>query len=88
MLVQHFLEDSAEKLPHKVALTCENQRHTYEQLNQRCNSLAASLTAREVIAYCVGHLDDTLVPKFVEFHDILPITETGKVRWEELRAAL
>ena len=40
MLVQNFLENSASRLPDKVALVCGSQRYTYAELNQKANHLA------------------------------------------------
>jgi acyl-CoA synthetase (AMP-forming)/AMP-acid ligase II len=42
-LVHHFLENSAAKLPNKVALICGDQRLTYQQINQLSNQLSYSL---------------------------------------------
>jgi long-chain acyl-CoA synthetase len=43
MLVHHFLENSAARLPDKVALVCENQRLTYRETNHGANQLASAL---------------------------------------------
>ena len=40
MLVQNFLENSANRLPDKVALVCGSQRYTYADLNRKANQLA------------------------------------------------
>jgi acyl-CoA synthetase (AMP-forming)/AMP-acid ligase II len=37
------------------------------------------LTEREVLRHCAAHLDDYMVPKFVEFRDAMPTTASGKV---------
>jgi amino acid adenylation domain-containing protein len=42
-------------------------------------------TAAEVMAHCKAHLEDIMVPKFVEFRDALPKTPSGKIRKVELR---
>ena len=42
-LVHHFLENSAAKLPNKVALIHGDQRLTYQQINQLSNQLSSSL---------------------------------------------
>jgi len=39
-----------------------------------------------VIRHCLGSLESFMVPKYVEFVDALPQTDTGKVRREGLRA--
>jgi len=43
MLVNHFLENSAARLPDKVALICGEQRLTYREINQSAGQLAAAL---------------------------------------------
>jgi len=43
MLVNHFLENSAARLPDKVALICGDERLTYRGINQRADQLAAAL---------------------------------------------
>jgi long-chain acyl-CoA synthetase len=48
MLVQDFLENSAERLPDKVALVCDDQRLTFAQIDGMANRLANALTARGV----------------------------------------
>jgi long-chain acyl-CoA synthetase len=42
-LVQHFLEQSADRLPDKVALVCEGQRLTYAQVEAMANRVARAL---------------------------------------------
>src|SRR5213079_2874975 len=39
----------------------------------------AHLAERDIIRHCAGHLEDFMVPKFVEFRDQLPKTESGKI---------
>ena len=43
MLVNHFLENSAERLPDKVALICGEKRLTYREINLSADQLAAAL---------------------------------------------
>ncbi|RTZ97533.1 MAG: AMP-dependent synthetase [Deltaproteobacteria bacterium] len=43
MLVHHFLEDSAGRLPDKTALICGDKRFTYRQINELSDRLAGSL---------------------------------------------
>ncbi len=38
-----------------------------------------TLTAKDVVAHCMRHLEDFMVPKIVEFRDGLPKTTTGKI---------
>lgn len=45
MLVQDFLEDSAARLPEKVALVCDQQRLTYAQIDTMANRLANAMLA-------------------------------------------
>ncbi len=46
MLVQEFLEQSAARLPHKIALVCNRQRLTYEEIDKQVNCLANALQAQ------------------------------------------
>jgi len=46
VLVQTFLEDSASRLPGKVALICDGQRLTYEEIERRANQWAHALQAQ------------------------------------------
>jgi amino acid adenylation domain-containing protein len=39
-----------------------------------------ALTEREVIRHCLGHLENFMAPKYVEFVQDLPKTDTGKVK--------
>ena len=48
LLVQHFLEHSAERSPDKVALICEGYRLTYSHLDAMANRLANALRANGV----------------------------------------
>jgi long-chain acyl-CoA synthetase len=48
MLVQDFLQHSAARLPHKVALICDGQRLTYAQIDALSNRLANALMAQGV----------------------------------------
>lgn len=48
MLVQHFLENSAARLPDKVALICEDQRLTYNEINSSAEQLATALADMDV----------------------------------------
>jgi long-chain acyl-CoA synthetase len=48
MLVQDFLEHSADRLPDKVALVCDGQRLTYAEVDAQANRLANTLSAQGV----------------------------------------
>ena len=43
MLINHFLENSAARLPDKVALVCGDQRLTYREIDYSANQLACAL---------------------------------------------
>lgn len=43
MLVQDFLQNSAARFPHKVALVCDGQRLTYAEIDAAANRLARAL---------------------------------------------
>jgi long-chain acyl-CoA synthetase len=45
----------------------------------------AELTEAEVLAHCRAHLEDFMVPKYVEFRDKLPKTSSGKIKKTGLR---
>ncbi len=45
----------------------------------------SELTVREVTRHCLGHLENYMAPKQVEFVDTLPTTESGKIRHATLR---
>ncbi|MBL8324558.1 MAG: acyl--CoA ligase [Rubrivivax sp.] len=44
-----------------------------------------SLAARDIVRHCLARLESHMAPKFVEFVDVLPTTESGKVRHATLR---
>ena len=44
----------------------------------------AHLTPEDVLRHCAQHLEDFMVPKFVEFRNTLPKTATGKISKREL----
>lgn len=44
----------------------------------------AQLKERDVQRHCSAHLDDFMVPKFIEFRDSLPKTSSGKISKREL----
>ena len=46
----------------------------------------AGLTERQVLRHCAAHLEDFMVPKYVEFCDSLPKTPSGKISRRSLRA--
>lgn len=39
----------------------------------------SELTAKDILRHCQQHLELFMIPKFVEFRDELPVTNTGKV---------
>jgi acyl-coenzyme A synthetase/AMP-(fatty) acid ligase len=42
------------------------------------------LTEQAVIAHCKAHLEDYMIPKYVEFRTELPKTTTGKIKKTDL----
>ncbi len=46
----------------------------------------ASLQARDVIRHCAMHLEEFMIPKFVEFRDALPKTDSGKINRRQIDA--
>lgn len=47
----------------------------------------STLTSRQVLRYCAQHLEDFMVPKYVEFRDKLPRTAQGKINKRHLNGA-
>jgi len=47
----------------------------------------ATLTAHRVLRHCSQHLEDFMVPKYVEFRDSLPRTSRGKIDKRKLNGA-
>ena len=43
-----------------------------------------NLSERDVLAHCRAHLEDLMVPKYVEFRDELPKTDSGKIKKTDL----
>jgi long-chain acyl-CoA synthetase len=48
----------------------------------------AVLTERDVRAHCARHLEDVMMPKYIEFVTALPKSGTGKIDKKELRACV
>jgi long-chain acyl-CoA synthetase len=48
MLLHHFLAETTQRQPGKVALVCDGQRHTYAELDVHIRRLASHLQARGV----------------------------------------
>ena len=44
-----------------------------------------TLTERDVLRHCRQHLEDFMVPKYIEFRESLPKTPSGKIRRSALR---
>ena len=49
MLLNHFLEKSAERFPDKVALVCQKERLTYQEIDKSANRLAQGLKDMGVV---------------------------------------
>jgi amino acid adenylation domain-containing protein len=45
----------------------------------------ARLTEQDLLRHCAQHLEDFMMPKFVEFRESLPKTSSGKISKRELR---
>jgi acyl-CoA synthetase (AMP-forming)/AMP-acid ligase II len=45
----------------------------------------SELAARDIVKHCLARLENHMAPKFVEFVDELPRTESGKIRHASLR---
>jgi acyl-CoA synthetase (AMP-forming)/AMP-acid ligase II len=43
------------------------------------------LTEHDVLRHCNAHLEDFMVPKYVEFREVLPKTSSGKIQYTALR---
>jgi len=43
-----------------------------------------NLSEKDVLAHCRAHLEDLMVPKYVEFRDELPKTDSGKIKKTDL----
>jgi len=46
---------------------------------------SAGLTERDVLRHCAAHLEDFMIPKYVEFRDSLPKTPSGKISKRDLQ---
>ena len=69
MLVQDFLQNSAERFPDKTALVCDDQRLTYAEIEARTNRLAHALIAHGVqrsdrVVICLPNSVETVVAIF------------------------
>jgi len=47
----------------------------------------AFLTEKDILGHCAKHLEDFMVPKFVDIEKSLPMTSTGKISKRELKLA-
>jgi amino acid adenylation domain-containing protein len=45
----------------------------------------SSLTENDVLRHCRSHLEDFMIPKYIEFADELPKTSSGKIKKTDLR---
>jgi len=46
---------------------------------------ASKVTEEDIIRFCRGHLEDFAVPKYVDFCQALPKTDTGKIQKRDLK---
>ena len=47
----------------------------------------ARLTDKDILRYCSQHLENYMVPKYLEIRESLPKTTTGKIRKQDLKVA-
>lgn len=45
----------------------------------------SKLTEKKILAHCSSKLEDFMIPKYIEFRDSLPKTNTGKITKKELK---
>lgn len=69
MLVQGFLEESAQRRPNKLALVCNGSRLTYREIDDMANRLANSMLAGGVkrgdrVAICLNNSVEAVVSVF------------------------
>jgi len=69
MLVQQFLEKSAERFPYKIALIFKNQRLTYAQVDESANALARALVKRRLcpgdrVVICLPNSPEAVIAVF------------------------
>jgi acyl-coenzyme A synthetase/AMP-(fatty) acid ligase len=46
----------------------------------------SALSAREILQHCRSRLEDFMVPRDIEFREVLPKTDTGKIQRARLQA--
>jgi len=46
---------------------------------------SSELTETEVLRFCRNHLEDFMIPKYIQFVDELPKTSSGKIKKTDLR---
>jgi len=91
MLLESFLERSAERLPQKVALVCGERRVTYADLDRRANALAHALVAGGVargdrVLVWMGSREEAAIAIFAvlkagaAFSAVHPTTKPAQVR--------
>ncbi len=91
MLVQHFLEESARRVPEKVALVCGSECFRYADLDARADRLATALRARGLqpgdrVAIDLGNSATAVIAVFAVakaggvFVLLHPATKAGKLR--------
>ncbi len=92
MLVNDFLQDSAERFPDKVALVCDDRRLTYTQIEEQANRVANGLLALGVqhgerVAVWLPNSVETVIAIFAilkagaTFIVINPTTKPGKLAY-------
>ncbi|MES2091150.1 MAG: AMP-binding protein [Pseudomonadota bacterium] len=92
MLLHHFFDQTATRLPAKTALVCGDQRHSYSELAERVDQAAAALQARGImrgdrVALFMDNTAELVVNMFAAlkagavFMPISPLTKQAKLHY-------
>ena len=92
MLVNDFLQNSADQFPNKVALICDGQHVTYAQIEEQANQLANGLLAlgirrRDRVAVWLPNTVEAVIAIFAilkagaTFLVVNPTTKPGKLAY-------
>ena len=83
MLLNEFLEKSAELYPDKVALICRDKRFTFIEIENAANSLSNALCEKEdVIEAAVVGVEDEILGKAIEA--FVHLTDTSRATEEDI----
>jgi long-chain acyl-CoA synthetase len=92
MLLHHFFDDTARRLPNKVALICDEARYTYSEISSQIDVLAAQLQSRGVtrgdrVALFLDNTVEMVVAVFAAlkagavFMPVNPLTKADKLAY-------